>query len=366
MISAARADLDRQALILLCAPTSLGGAAAPAFGPAAWHDFEQLLAERQFAPGQLLGMSEEALRGDLDLTADQANRVSRLLGRGGPVAIEIERLASRGIWMAALGDEDYPPRLVATLGDKAPPLLFGVGRAAVAAQESLAIVGSRDADDDAISYTEVVAASAVKGGLTISSGAARGVDAAAMTSALEHGGCAVGVVADGLEKRIREPQVRAWLADEQLCLLSPYGSNTGFSVGAAMGRNKLIYGLSAFALVVSATPGKGGTWAGATEALKNDWTTLLVRQVSGSQSASERLIALGAKPFSASVPETITVDFLAESAAAPGPGLESAEQTAGDDVAVQVQGTLFGKAEPLVTANTATRKRQRSTKQRAG
>ncbi len=365
MTSAALADLDRQALILLCAPTSLGGAAAPAFGPAAWHDFEQLLAERQFAPGQLLGMSEEALRGDLDLTADQAGRVSRLLGRGGPVAIEIERLASRGIWMAALGDEEYPPRLVATLGDKAPPLLFGVGRAAVAAQESLAMVGSRDADDDAISYTEVVAASAVKGGLTICSGAARGVDAAAMTSALEHGGCAVGVVADGLEKRIREPQVRAWLADEQLCLLSPYGSNTGFTVGAAMGRNKLIYGLSAFALVVSATPGKGGTWAGATEALKNEWTTLLVRHGSNDHSASERLMALGAMPFPMSVPDIITVDLLAHFGKPVDRGLESVEETVGDEAAVPVQGTLFGQAEPLGTSNRHKPKRQRSTRRRA-
>lgn len=340
-------DIDRQALVLLCAPTALGGGSVAAFGPAAWHDFMEVLAERKTSPGRLLDMSQAALESDLGLTADQADRVVRLLGRGGPVAIEIERLANRGVWLAALGDEIYPQRLVDTLGGKAPPILFGVGRAGIASQPSLAIVGSRDADDDAIEFTERLAASAVKGGISISSGAARGVDAAAMTSALEHGGSAVGVVADGLEKRIREPRIRTWLADEQLCLLSPYGPNTGFSVGAAMGRNKLIYGLSEFALVVSATAGKGGTWAGATEALKNEWSTVFVRQAPKSasfQSAHERLLALGARPFSGSVPEVVTVDFLTDSART----LNRAPGSLEDEAVMPVQGTLFDQVEPLV------------------
>lgn len=358
MTSAVGPDIDRQALLLLCAPTSLGGGAAPAFGPAAWHDFAGILAGRQIAPSQLLDMSEAALESDLGLTADQADRVVRLLGRGGPVAIEVERLASRGIWLAALGDETYPQRLADTLGDKAPPILFGVGRADVAAQDGLAIVGSRDADEDAIAFTEGVAASAVKGGLAISSGAARGVDAAAMTSALEHGGFAVGVVADGLEKRIREPQTRMWLADERLCLLSPYGPNTGFSVGAAMGRNKLIYGLSQFALVVSATSGKGGTWAGATEALKNNWSTVFVRQ----NPASDRLVALGATAFPEAVAEEITADLLADLARRPGP--DSVDGPGADDAAVPVQSTLFGQAEPPRDSPASKGKRRKASRTR--
>ena len=52
---------------------------------------------------------------------------------------------------------------------------------------------------------------------------------------------------------------------------------TGFSVGTAMGRNKLIYGLAEFAVVVSNDHQTGGTWAGAVEALKGGWCPVLAR-----------------------------------------------------------------------------------------
>lgn len=44
-----------------------------------------------------------------------------------------------------------------------------------------------------------------------------------------------------------------------------------FSVGNAMGRNKIIYGLSRCTIVVASDHETGGTWAGATEALKNGY-----------------------------------------------------------------------------------------------
>lgn len=341
---------DRQALILLCAPTSLGGGSVAAFGPTAWHEFSDILAERQLSPGQLLGMSQAALTSEVGLSGDQAERVFRLLARGGPLAIEIERLASRGIWIAALGDEMYPRRLAASLRHAAPPILFGVGDASVAFQPSLAIVGSRDADDESIAFTEAVAASAAAGGLSVTSGAARGVDAAAMTSALEHGGFAVGVLADGLEKRVREPQVRSWIADERLCLISPYGPNSGFSVGAAMGRNKLIYGLSEFALVVAAQAGTGGTWAGATEALGQHWSNVLVRNAAPNTIAADRLLALGAAAFPEAVPEVITAATLFTlTTPEDQPTSRDSAHATGEDTA-PLQETLFGQAEPVRTS----------------
>ena len=350
-------DLDRQALILLCAPTSIGAPSVPPFGPAAWHALQRSLAERQLTPGHLLGMTTGDLGVLAGFTAEQANRVASLLARGGPVAIELERLGSRGLWITAMGDESYPPRLLEQLGTQAPPLLFGAGNVGIAAQDGLAIVGSRDADEDAITFTETVAASAVEGGMTVISGAARGIDAAAMNSALEHGGSVVGAVADALERRIREPQVRAWLADERLCLVTPYGTNAGFSVGAAMGRNKLIYGLSAFALVVTAMPGQGGTWGGATEALKNSWTNVFVRQSSNNEPAATRLAASGALPF----PDThdeLTVERLAAWATRHAQVPEPEPLSATTEEPLQV--TLFGEAEHLPSSKARKRKPTRA------
>lgn len=353
MTSLGTVDSDRQALILLCAATSVGGGAAASFGPAAWNGLQELLTDRRLSPGQLLGMSQAELEANLGMSRAQADRVVRLLGRGGPLAIELERLASRGIWVTVLGDDTYPQRLITKLREMAPPLLFGAGSASLSAQDGLAIVGSRDADEEAIAYAETMAAAAVRGRLTIISGAARGVDAAAMTSALEHGGSVVAVVADGLEKRIREPQIRMWLAEERLCLLSPYGSNTGFSVGAAMGRNKLIYGLSAFALVVAATPGRGGTWAGATEALKNGWGTVFVRETADKR-AKESLVSLGAQALPDLSTDDITAEVLTGFAESQGGGAQSTEAHGDADAPMQV--TLFGSPERLPTSMRRARK----------
>jgi predicted Rossmann fold nucleotide-binding protein DprA/Smf involved in DNA uptake len=55
-----------------------------------------------------------------------------------------------------------------------------------------------------------------------------------------------------------------------LCLVTPFSPNAGFSIGAAMGRNRLIYCLADYAIVVASDAESGGTWAGATEALKNN------------------------------------------------------------------------------------------------
>ncbi len=53
-----------------------------------------------------------------------------------------------------------------------------------------------------------------------------------------------------------------------MLLISPYHPEAGFNVGNAMGRNKLIYALADYGLVVSAEHKKGGTWEGASEELK--------------------------------------------------------------------------------------------------
>jgi hypothetical protein len=61
-------------------------------------------------------------------------------------------------------------------------------------------------------------------------------------------------------------------------LLTPNLPTAGFSVGGAMGRNKIIYGLADFAVVVSSDFQTGGTWAGAVEALKGGWCPVFVRE----------------------------------------------------------------------------------------
>ena len=94
--------------------------------------------------------------------------------------------------------------------------------------------------------------------------------------------------------------MRDYLSEEgQLILLTPYAPAAGFSIGGAMGRNKLIYGLADFAVVVNSDYQTGGTWAGAAEALKAGWCPVFVREGAGVPKGNQGLIELGAEPLPA-------------------------------------------------------------------
>jgi predicted Rossmann fold nucleotide-binding protein DprA/Smf involved in DNA uptake len=64
-----------------------------------------------------------------------------------------------------------------------------------------------------------------------------------------------------------------------------------------MGRNKLIYGLTDFAVVVSSDFQSGGTWAGAVEALKAGWCPVFARDGAAVPQGNKELIKLGAVPL---------------------------------------------------------------------
>jgi len=64
-----------------------------------------------------------------------------------------------------------------------------------------------------------------------------------------------------------------------------------------MGRNKLVYALADYALVIASDAGKGGTWAGATEALKAKWVPVFVLDGADVPEGNRQLINKGALPF---------------------------------------------------------------------
>jgi predicted Rossmann fold nucleotide-binding protein DprA/Smf involved in DNA uptake len=146
--------------------------------------------------------------------------------------------------------------------------------------------------------------------LPVVSGGARGTDRLAMGAALEAGGVAFGVLADSLERTVRQPDLRQLLMDGQLVLLTPYAPTAGFSVGAAMGRNKVIYGLADFAVVVSSDYQTGGTWAGAAEALKAGWCPVFARDGAEVPKGNRELLKLGAVPLAEA--DLKTTDSLAD------------------------------------------------------
>lgn len=102
------------------------------------------------------------------------------------------------------------------------------------------------------------------------------------------------MLADSLIRTIRDADTRRAIADGRLCLCTPYKPDAGFSVANAMGRNKLIYALSQATVVVAADEGKGGTWAGAVEALTQQIAPVIVRVGESAPPGNGQLARLGA------------------------------------------------------------------------
>src|SRR5262249_2178854 len=78
------------------------------------------------------------------------------------------------------------------------------------------------------------------------------------------------VPADRLDRVATSRDAKEPLRRGFLTLVTPYEPEAAFTVGRAMGRNKYIYALADYALVVRFTLGEGGTWAGAVEQLKRN------------------------------------------------------------------------------------------------
>jgi len=290
---------DSQAILLLC--SRLGLPTQPDLVPLTLREWNPLARKLQASslahPGALLGLNASDIKATLGLSDSDAERLARLLDRGRALAIELERLASLGIWVVTRADAHYPQRFRERLKESAPAILFGSGEVALPGQPGLAVVGSRGVNETGQTLADFVGNACARCGLVLYSGGARGVDSIATKAALEARGTAVGVLADSLEKAIRAPEARAALARGDLTLLTPYASDAGFSVGAAMGRNKLIYALADYALVVASDAEKGGTWAGATEALKARWVPVFVLEGASVPEGNRLLLQKGALPF---------------------------------------------------------------------
>ena len=298
---------DTKAILLLCAV--FGDRNVKPLSTSEYHTLVKWLVGKEMRPQHLLipKVDEQAAHG----AGIESSRLEMLLRRGVNLGFAVEQWERNGIWIVSRSDGDYPSRYKKHLKEKAPPILFGVGDRSLLEGGGLAIVGSRNVDKEGQDFTRQVAALCVRQKINVVSGGARGVDNIAMEETLKLGGTVLGVLADSLLKKSIEKVSRKALASGKLLLLSPYHPEGTFSVGAAMGRNKLIYALSDYALVVSADHKKGGTWAGAEEELKRVRPLPVFVRVKGNvPEGNRRILALGARAWPDIEPEDSLKDLL--------------------------------------------------------
>lgn len=247
-------------------------------------------------PGRLLGLAVSEVARETGSTAEHAERVATLLGAGAGLAFELERLEQEGFVVLSPFDEGYPARLMDRLREAAPPVLVAAGPTSLLEEDGIGIVGSRDVTPEGVKVARRAAEEAAGQGLSVVSGGARGVDQQAMAAAYQTGGTVVGVLAESLLRRVRDPETRRVIGEGSACLLTPFKPDAGFSVANAMGRNKIVYALSRVTLVVASDLEKGGTWEGAKEALGRRYGTVAVWLGDGAGPGNEALANLGATP----------------------------------------------------------------------
>ncbi|HEX5218208.1 MAG TPA: DNA-processing protein DprA [Verrucomicrobiae bacterium] len=313
-----------QVALLLCSPLRAGK--NKAVQPLSLGEFNEL--EKQLrrvgAPLEGLLEADTSLPEHLGPTVD-AEQITALLGRGFMLSMALETWQSAGVWVAFRGEPDYPERLL-RLKQNAPPLIYGCGEKKLLPNGGLAIVGSRDVDPSGEEFTRSVAAQAAREGMQVVSGGARGVDQLAMLAAIEAGGTVVGALADSLLRSATSGKAREAIQGGRLVLISAFDPEAGFNVGNAMQRNKQIYALADFGLVVSSGYNEGGTWSGAIEQLeKLGLTPIFVRAGNDVPEGNRQLLRRGALPFPAEARSASLRETLAAATPRNPPSMETAD-----------------------------------------
>jgi DNA processing protein len=165
---------------------------------------------------------------------------------------ELERAEKLAIKLIHFESEDYPQPLKQIYDP--PPLLYVRGKLPTS-ERAVGIVGTRDATDYAMKFSEALARDLVNANVTVVSGLALGIDSAAHRGAVntDQGqtiavlGSAVNVIYpkqnEALAKRIEEGHG---------AIISEYAIGTGPTATNFPGRNRIINGLSSGVVVVEA------------------------------------------------------------------------------------------------------------------
>ncbi|WP_073558872.1 DNA-processing protein DprA [Archangium sp. Cb G35] len=257
--------------------------------PLYWH----LLAHAHITPNERMAVlnAAKALDGDVanltawveggypGVAADLRATVLQAFEASAQEAFILEELEAQGMRVLPGRDPAYPKRFKRALAKRTPITLYLAGREELLnARRTIAIIGSRDANPEALDTARRAAAFFARQGYVLVSGNARGIDQTAEESAIEAGGEVVSVLPQGLLDKATLSLVRKRnraLLEGQVALLSELHPKSRWQGRFAMMRNRLIVALADFVLVAqtglkeSRSNGKltqSGTWAGAEDA----------------------------------------------------------------------------------------------------
>ncbi|MCK9380632.1 MAG: DNA-processing protein DprA [Sulfuritalea sp.] len=159
--------------------------------------------------------------------------------------------AQPGNRLLTLADADYPQSLLSS--DDPPVLLYAKGDTGILNRPMLAVVGSRNATAQGVRDAEAFATALGNAGLTIVSGLALGIDAAAHRGALATAAGTVAVIGTGADRLYpARNEALARAIAEKGVVLSEFALGTPALGSNFPRRNRIIAGLGLGCLVVEA------------------------------------------------------------------------------------------------------------------
>ncbi|REK18180.1 MAG: DNA-protecting protein DprA [Planctomycetota bacterium] len=215
----------------------------------------KVLLEAFGSPGDALSATASQLRAVPGIGSELARRIASAR-EDIDVEAELRTCAKHDIQILSEAHQAYP-RMLTEIHDP-PGILFVQGTFEPVDALAVAIVGSRHATHYGIAQAERLAGSLARAGLTIVSGLARGIDAAAHRGALAAGGRTIAVLGSGL-LNIYPPE-HVELAREVVdrgALVSEVPPASPPMSGAFPQRNRIISGLSLGVMVVEAAARSG-------------------------------------------------------------------------------------------------------------
>lgn len=249
--------------------------------PAGWFDLSDLLVACG-GPSPLLGDPEAGHHHDSALLRYLRQSLDR--GRVEFWRLRLRRLLDENpsVELVTVTDSAYPANLRSCYNR--PPFLFIDGHIERSGGRTLAIVGSRSANTEVLSIARQIAMGVAEAGVTVVSGLARGVDAAAHEGALGAGGRTIAVLPNGIDTEIF-PKEHSGLAEQARAngaLLSQFRPGSPPTRSSFVARNGVISGLSRVSLLVAGGP-QSGTNSEAEYAVKQKRAVLLWEPIIGQE-----------------------------------------------------------------------------------
>jgi len=204
------------------------------------------LPEAVFAAGRLAARAVVGSRADLLFDFDPSEAVDRSMAWA----------SEPGQSILTLADSAYPAALL-EIADP-PNVLYVRGNPTLLQKRGLGVVGSRNATPQGLQTAEIFAKALAGAGLTIISGLALGIDAAAHRGALADGGDTIAIIGTGADRLYpaRNKELALAIA-ERGAIVSEFPLGTPAIAANFPRRNRIISGLSCGVLVVEAAPESG-------------------------------------------------------------------------------------------------------------